>query len=280
MLLSNPDAKVDAGSCAIQIDALHVEPSLACVGPRVVNDVGDMIHTQCRFPSQRKTYALALSRLSCGTRRGLGSCLYRRRPSIGAAGDSGMISGWCMLLRREAVALVGGVHKGFFLYSQESHSGTRLTTAGCRAGFEPRAGARHISYQSRDPDATQRMRAVSRVSHARKPFSRHAEGVGSGATRAHARCRLTSPLISSPWKPSRHSGGQAGQQLGDTSALTHPEGKPLATIAGGLPGHGIRGPDADRPQTINTPVGYLGCGSEIELRLTEHVSGGTRSPIP
>jgi N-acetylglucosaminyl-diphospho-decaprenol L-rhamnosyltransferase len=73
-----------------------------------------------------------------------------------------------MLLRREAVAAVGGLDEGFFLYSEEIDLFKRLATAGWQAGFEPRATARHIGYQSADRHSTERIRAASRVRYARK----------------------------------------------------------------------------------------------------------------
>ena len=91
-----------------------------------------------------------------------------------------------MLLRREAVASVGGLDEGFFLYSEETDLFKRLATAGWRAGFEPRATARHIGYQSADPNATEPIQAVSRVRYARKHHGRlvaalEASGVALGA---------------------------------------------------------------------------------------------------
>ena len=77
-----------------------------------------------------------------------------------------------MLLRREAVASVGGLDEGFFLYSEEIDLFKRLAAAGWGAGFEPGATARHIGYQSADRFATERIRAVSRVRYARKHHGR------------------------------------------------------------------------------------------------------------
>ena len=47
----------------------------------------------------------------------------------------------CALLRREAVASVGGAGRGFFLYSEETDLFKRLATAGWGSGFEPGDGA-------------------------------------------------------------------------------------------------------------------------------------------
>src|SRR3984885_15046938 len=172
VLLLNPDAEIDAGSLAILVDALRADSSLAGVGPRTVDDAGELIHTQRRFPRLRTTYA---------------QCLYLHRAAPGAAwaddcirdsqayerpGTAEWISGCCMLLRRDALASMGGVDEGVFLYSEEIDLFERLAAAGWRAGFEPRAKARHIGYQSADRNATERIRAFSRVRYARKHHGR------------------------------------------------------------------------------------------------------------
>ena len=60
VLLLNPDAEIDAASLAVLVDALRADPSLAGVGPRVVDDAGNLIFTQRRFPRLRITYAQGL----------------------------------------------------------------------------------------------------------------------------------------------------------------------------------------------------------------------------
>ena len=132
-----------------------------------------------------------------------------------------------MLLRREAVASVGGLDEGFFLYSEETDLFKRLATAGWRAGFEPRATARHVGYQSADRNATEPIRAVSRVRYARKHHGRlvaalEASGVALGAL-AHA-ARLDSSSRSSSRKPYRGSCGSSRRPVDrshNMSALTY-----------------------------------------------------------
>ena len=102
-----------------------------------------------------------------------------------------------MLLRRDAVTSVGGLDEGFFLYSEETDLFKRLATAGWRAGFEPLATARHVGYRSADPNATEHIRAVSRVRYARKHHGRlvaavEVSGVALGAL-AHAAVWIRCP---------------------------------------------------------------------------------------
>lgn len=186
VLFLNPDAEIDAMSLAVLVDALRADASLAGVGPHTIDAAGDIIFTQRRFPRLRFTY-------------GQGLFLHRALPGAAWADDqirdpqaydrpgkSEWISGCCMLLRRDAIASVGGLDEGFFLYSEEIDLFKRLDAAGWRAGFEPRATARHIGYQSADRNATERFRAFSRVRYARKHHGRlvavlEAFGVALGA---------------------------------------------------------------------------------------------------
>ena len=197
VLLLNPDAEIDAASLAVLVDGLRADPSLAGVGPHIVDEAGEVILTQHRFPRLRYTYAQGLF-------------LHRATPSAAWADDAirdpeayarqataDWISGCCVLLRRDAVASVGGLDEGFFLYSEETDLFKRLATAGWRAGFEPRATARHVGFQSADRNATEAVRAVSRILYARKHHGRlvaglEALGVALGAL-AHAAVWIRCP---------------------------------------------------------------------------------------
>jgi hypothetical protein len=189
VLLLNPDAEIDAASLAVLVDALHADPSLAGVGPRTVDGAGNLVFTQRRFPRLRFTYAQGLF-----LHRTPGSAWaddkIRDPEAYEGSGTSDWISGCCVLLRRDAVASVGGLDEGFFLYSEETDLFKRLATAGWQAGFAPRATARHVGYQSADRNATEPTRAASRVLYARKHHGRlvavlEAFGVAVGAL-AHA----------------------------------------------------------------------------------------------
>ena len=172
VLLLNPDAEIDEASLAVLVDALRVDPSLAGVGPRTVDDGGDLVFTQRRFPRLHFTYAQGLFVHRAAPRATWAHDAIRDPKAYERPGTPEWISGCCVLLRREAVASVGGLDEGFFLYSEETDLFKRLATAGWRAGFEPRATARHIGYQSADPNATEPIRALSRVRYARKHHGR------------------------------------------------------------------------------------------------------------
>jgi GT2 family glycosyltransferase len=168
VLLLNPDASIDAGNLSLLADALHADSGLAGVGPRILGDDGTLSFTQRRFPRLRSTYAQGLflhraAPLAEWTDDAVRNPDAYQRP---AAPD--WISGCCALLRRSAVEEVGGLDEGFFLFAEETDLFRRLAAAGWRAGFEPRAIARHEGNGSGSWHRTEGIRAYSRVRYARK----------------------------------------------------------------------------------------------------------------
>lgn len=197
VLFLNPDAAIDAESLAVLVDTLRTNTSLAGVGPYTVDDAGNVIFTQRRFPRLRFTYAQGLFLHRAAPGAAWADDQIRDLQAYKRAGTADWISGCCMLLRREAIDSVGGLDEGFFLYSEETDLFKRLAAAGWQAGFEPRATAWHIGYQSADRDATEQIRAISRVRYARKHHGRliatlEASGVALGAL-ARAAVWIRSP---------------------------------------------------------------------------------------
>jgi N-acetylglucosaminyl-diphospho-decaprenol L-rhamnosyltransferase len=168
VLLINPDAEIDAASLESLVAALREDPRLAGVGPRVVDRTGALHFTQRRFPRLRSTYAQGLFLHWAAPLAAWTSDAVRDPDAYTRPARSDWISGCCVLLRREAIASVGGLDEGFFLYAEETDLFKRLAAAGWRAGFEPRATARHEGARSADPNTTEPIHAASRVRYARK----------------------------------------------------------------------------------------------------------------
>ncbi len=186
VLLLNPDAEIDAASLVVLVDALRGDPALAGVGPYTVDETGNLIFTQRRFPLLRFTYAQGLFLHRAAPGAAWGNDEIRDPEAYVRPGKPEWLSGCCVLLRRDAVIAVGGLDEGFFLYSEETDLFKRLASAGWRAGFEPRATACHIGYQSADRNTTEPIRAASRVRYARKHHGRliaalEAAGVALGS---------------------------------------------------------------------------------------------------
>jgi N-acetylglucosaminyl-diphospho-decaprenol L-rhamnosyltransferase len=185
ILLLNPDATVDPEAVAVLAHRLECEQSLALVGPRIVNSRGVLEPSQRRFPSLRSTFAQALflhrvfPRAEWTDELIRDAVLYERRTS------PDWLSGACMLIRREALARIGGLDEGFFLYSEDTDLCRRLRSAGYGIAFEPTAMMTHIGGGSAPRSSMAARLALSRVRYAHKHSSRleallHTVGIALG----------------------------------------------------------------------------------------------------
>ena len=172
VLLINPDAQIDATNLTKLVAALAADPGLAAAGPRVTDRAGGLLFTQRRFPRLRSTYAQGLFLHRAAPLASWADDAIRDPDAYARPGTPEWLSGCCVLLRREAVASVGGLDEGFFLYAEETDLFKRLAGVGWSAGYEPGATAWHAGHGSADPNATEPIRAASRVRYARKHHGR------------------------------------------------------------------------------------------------------------
>jgi GT2 family glycosyltransferase len=181
VLLINPDAQIDGASLASLARALRADAELAGVGPRVVDRAGTLQFTQRRFPRLRSTYAQGLFLHRAMPLADWADDAIRDPEAYARPAQPDWLSGCCVLLRRDAVASVGGLDDGFFLYAEETDLFKRLAAAGWRAGYDPHATVRHEGQGSANPNATEPIRAASRVRYVRKHHGRTIaafEGIG------------------------------------------------------------------------------------------------------
>ena len=151
---------------------------------------GSVLFTQRRFPRLRSTYAQGLFLHRAAPLAAWTDDAIRDPDAYERRGTPEWISGCCVLLRREAVASVGGLDEGFFLYAEETDLFKRLADAGWRAGFEPRATARHDGYGSARPErdgAHPRSQSRPLCPQTPRPCGRRVRGRRAGPGRAHAR---------------------------------------------------------------------------------------------
>lgn len=168
VLLLNPDARLGAADLAALVAALRTEEELGGVGPRLLDDDGRLAWSQRRFPRLRSTFAQALFLQRLAPRASWSDELIRDPAAYDLPGTPDWLSGACLLVRRDALAAVGGLDEGFFLYSEEADLFQRMRAAGWRAGYVPRATARHVGGASAPRHTTQGIWARSRVRYARK----------------------------------------------------------------------------------------------------------------
>jgi N-acetylglucosaminyl-diphospho-decaprenol L-rhamnosyltransferase len=191
VLLLNPDARVTPASVETLAAVLDRDSATAVVSPLLLEPDGAVAMSQRRFPTVLQVLAQALflhhvlPRLDERVRD---PAAYRR------ASEPDWVSGACMLIRRSALAAVGGMDERYFLYSEDTDVCRSLRDAGHSIRFEPAATAEHIGGASGSRAALRPVLAESRVLYARKHHRRpvaaaQAAGVALGElTHAIANC--------------------------------------------------------------------------------------------
>lgn len=168
VLFLNPDARLDPGSVLRLASVLDDHPSSGLVAPRIMEPGGSLELSIRRFPRLRSTYSRAIF-------------LHRVFPHSSWADEDvwdpnvyesprevEWVSGACMLVRRAALARIGGWDEGFFHYGSDVDLCRRLWSAGYRIRFEPAVTAVHIGGVSAPRPHLRPLMAASRVRYARK----------------------------------------------------------------------------------------------------------------
>lgn len=172
VLFLNPDARLDPDALDVLVRALEQDHSLGVVGPRILNDDGTLAWSQRRFPRLRSTYAQALGLHRVAAFSSWAGEVIQDPAAYARPGMPDWLSGSCMLMRRSALAEVGGLDEGFFLYSEETDLFRRLRHRGWGVRFEPNATAYHQGYGSAPWATVTPVLAGSRVRYARKHHGR------------------------------------------------------------------------------------------------------------
>jgi len=167
VLLLNPDARIGAADLAALVRALERDPGHALVAPRIVDGTGALAYSQRSFPRLRSTWAQALFLHRLAPRARWSDELVRDPAAYGRPGTPEWVSGACMLVRRDALARVGGLDEGYFLYCEDIDLCLRLRRAGFTVGYEPAACAVHAEGASAPSGRLLPVYARSRIRFAR-----------------------------------------------------------------------------------------------------------------
>jgi GT2 family glycosyltransferase len=200
VLFLNPDARITPNAIERLVEVAERKPRAAAVAPRIVDADGTLDYSMRRFPRLRSTYAQAffLHRLfpSAHWTDELvrDDALYERPATPEWA------SGACLLVRREALALVGGLDEGFFLYCEDLDLCRRLREAGFELRYEPGAAVVHEGGASAPRSDLQPVLAASRVRYARL---HHGRLVAALERAGIALGELTHSLVCRGGKPAR-----------------------------------------------------------------------------
>jgi N-acetylglucosaminyl-diphospho-decaprenol L-rhamnosyltransferase len=146
--LLNPDTEVQPGAAAALVSALDAHPRAGVAGTRLLNPDGSLQHSAFRFPGLVQM-AFELFPLPARLYDSPFNGRYPRRLYEGAIPflvDHPL--GAAMMVRAEAIASVGLMDEGFFMYCEEIDWCWRMRKAGWFAVCAPAARVIHHAGQS------------------------------------------------------------------------------------------------------------------------------------
>ena len=144
-LLLNPDTEVFEGTLDAALTRLESDPEVGMVGVRLLTPDGGFDHASKRaFPTPLSALAhfTGLGRLP-----GAPDQLSQYRATWLAedeAGEVEAINGAFMMVRREAIAEVGPLDEGYWLYMEDLDWCRRFAEAGWKVFYEPAGEALHV----------------------------------------------------------------------------------------------------------------------------------------
>jgi N-acetylglucosaminyl-diphospho-decaprenol L-rhamnosyltransferase len=170
ILFLNPDARISNSSLQRLVEALEDRPRAAVVAPRIVSPEGSLEFSLRRFPRLLSTYSRALFLHRLFPRSTWSDEDVRDEQRYACAHAVDWVSGACLLVRRPALAGIGGWDEGFFLYGEDMDLCRRLNAAGHEIWFDPSAEIVHIGGMSGPKPALRPLLVASRIRYARKHF--------------------------------------------------------------------------------------------------------------
>ena len=145
VLLLNPDTEVYAGTLDAALARLRSQPRIGMVGVKLVTGSGELDHACKRsFPTPLSALAHFTG---VGRGEGAGSALGQYRAThLGddEPGEVDAVNGAFMLCRAEAIAAVGLLDEGYWLYMADLDWCHRFWDAGWRVYYEPAGVALHV----------------------------------------------------------------------------------------------------------------------------------------
>lgn len=143
VVVANPDIAWHPGALDTLLDAGARHPRAGSLGPRILNTDGTVYPSARAIPSLTQGAGHAIfARVWPGnpwTRA------YHQRQEVVLESEHavGWLSGACLLLRREALAAVGGFDDSFFMFFEDVDLGDRLGRAGWENVYVPAATVVH-----------------------------------------------------------------------------------------------------------------------------------------
>jgi GT2 family glycosyltransferase len=141
VLFLNPDAEVLPGAIPALAAVFERRRDAGIAGPRTLNEDGTVqVSTgeDLTIASER-----GQRRLVAGVRARRPRALAEAEARHSREHEPGWVSGACLMARRAALEVVGGMDEGFFLYEEDADLCRRVRAAGFHVVFTPEAVVRH-----------------------------------------------------------------------------------------------------------------------------------------
>lgn len=143
ILFLNPDAEVVGDALGTMTRYLDAHPAVGVVGPQLRYPDGTVQPSRRRFPTLATAFVESTPLQRWWPRCGLLRRYYVADQPDDAEQEVDWVVGACMMVRREALAQVGGFDEGFFMYSEELDWCRRAKAAGWRVVYLPTAQVMH-----------------------------------------------------------------------------------------------------------------------------------------
>ncbi len=150
-LLLNSDAFPVARAIETLLETARAHPEAAVVGPRLLNADGSLQMSCWKFPSPARVWLENLGVAALLPHHPIVGDYYRWAHDTERIVD--FVIGACLLVRRAAYLQVGGFDERFWMYAEETDWQRRLTEAGWKVLFTPRAQVTHLGGASGASDA-------------------------------------------------------------------------------------------------------------------------------
>ena len=142
VLLLNPDTEAESGSLTLLARYLETHPEVGAVGPKLLNTDGSLQPNGRRFPTPWLEFLghTGLRRFLRKTSSPNWEC---DRDDFDVEWETDLITGACLMTRREVIEQIGMLDEDFFMFYEETEWCWRAKKAGWKILYVPQSRVTH-----------------------------------------------------------------------------------------------------------------------------------------